>query len=95
MFAISSHFGSLPYKLVILLTSKDEVYINDKTKNFINFMGNELKNESCIYNFTEDLSIPYLLKKPSCTKYFSPWLASGRKLENDYINILKKINPLI
>tara|TARA_Y100000741_G_scaffold52832_1_gene36330 strand:- start:90 stop:1934 length:1845 start_codon:yes stop_codon:yes gene_type:complete len=73
-----------------LLISKDEVYINDKTKNFINFMGNELKNESCIYNFTEDLSIPYLLKKPSCTKYFAPWLASGKKLEKDYINILKK-----
>tara|TARA_Y100000590_G_scaffold467847_1_gene648241 strand:- start:2648 stop:4492 length:1845 start_codon:yes stop_codon:yes gene_type:complete len=73
-----------------LLISKDEVYINDKTKNFINFIGNELKNEICIYNFTEDLSIPYLLKKPSCTKYFSPWLASGKKLENDYIKILKK-----
>ena len=85
-------FVNLPLaknKFKNLLISKDEVYINDKTKNFINFVGNELKNESCIYNFTEDLSIPYLLKKPSCTKYFAPWLASGKKLEKDYINILK------
>ena len=43
--------------------------------------------------FTYDLAIPYLLKKPSCTKYFSSWLASPIAKQEDYIRQLKKIQP--
>ena len=67
--------------------------MNSKTRNFIDFLKIEFKNEKCIYNFTEDLSLAYLLKKPSCNKYFAPWLASGLKLEEDYINNLKENKP--
>ena len=49
----------------------------------------EIKNEYCIQNFTEDLILPYLIKKPTCNKYFSSWLASGYKIEQDYIEQLK------
>ena len=76
-----------------LLVAKDEMYINSETHNFIEFLKIEFKNEKCIYNFTEDLSIAYLLKKPSCNKYFAPWLASGLKLEKDYIKNLKETKP--
>ena len=74
-----------------LLITKDNKYINKETSNFINFLKIEFKNEKCINNFTEDLSIAYLLKKPSCNKYFAAWLTSGINLENDYIKNLKKI----
>ena len=74
-----------------LLITKDSKYINKETSNFINFLKIEFKNEKCINNFTEDLSIAYLLKKPSCNKYFAAWLTSGINLEHDYIKNLKKI----
>ena len=74
-----------------LLITKDNKYINKETSNFINFLKIEFKNEKCINNFTEDLSIAYLLKKPSCNKYFAAWLTSGINLEHDYIKNLKKI----
>ncbi len=86
-------FKNLPFapnKFKNLLISKDDVYLNTETKNFINFLKKDFKNESCVYNFTEDLSIPYLIKKPSCNKFFASWLTSGKKLEKDYINTLKK-----
>lgn len=51
------------------------------------------KDETCFQNFTEDLSIPYLIKKPTCTKYLGSWLASGKTLEADYIKILKIRKP--
>ena len=37
--------------------------------------------------------MPYLLKKPSCTKYWASWIASRTKSQKDYINELKKTKP--
>ena len=45
-----------------------------------------------MFNFTTDISFPYFIKKRTCNKYFSPWLISGIKLENEFINDLKKID---
>ena len=57
-------------------------------------MINEIfKDENCIQNFSTELLIPYLLKKPSCNKYFAPWLTSGKKLEEDYVKNLKETKP--
>ena len=64
-------------------------YMSDKRINIINYLKEETVNEKCIQNFTEDLVIPYLIKKPTCTKYFSSWLASGFNVEKDYIQQLK------
>ena len=33
--------------------------------------------------------MPYLIKKPTCTKYFSSFLASGFNIEKDYIEQLR------
>ena len=44
-------------------------------------------------NITYDDAIPYLLKKPSCTKYWASWLASPVIIQKDYINEIKKIEP--
>ena len=37
--------------------------------------------------------MPYLLKKPSCTKYWASWLASSTKTQKDYILELRKVMP--
>jgi hypothetical protein len=43
--------------------------------------------------FTYDFAIPYLLRKPSCTKYYAPWLASPLAKQKDYIKKLEIIQP--
>ena len=44
-------------------------------------------------NFTYDQILPYLMKKPTCTKYSSPWIASPLIKQDDYIKQLKASNP--
>ena len=36
-------------------------------------------------------AISYLLKKPTCTKYWSAWLTSPVAIQKDYINEIQKI----
>ena len=52
------------------------------------------KKEKCVQNFTADLILPYLLKKPSCTKYFSSWLALSKKSQLKYIEEIKITSPI-
>ena len=76
-----------------LILAKDSKFLTKKYNKKINWMSEIFKDEKCIQNFSTELLIPYLLKKPSCTKYFSSWLASGYELEMDYIKNLRKEKP--
>ncbi len=71
------------------INASDTEYLTEDRIKMVNLIKNEVKNEYCIQNFTEDLILPYLIKKPTCNKYFSSWLASGYKIEQDYIEQLK------
>ena len=79
------------FKNYIYLTNND--FLDQKTINLLKYYEQLTKEESCIQVFTFDLAIPYLLKKPSCTKYFSSWLASPTKKQKDYIEQIKKVKP--
>ena len=73
------------------IITNDSNYISEERRKSVSLLKQEFQNEKCLQNFTEDLVILYLIKKPSCTKYFSSWLASGFKMEkNILMNLLKK-----
>jgi hypothetical protein len=72
---------------------KDENFIDSKTIKFVNYYKTLNEESNCIQIFTFDLAIPYLLKKPSCTKYFSSWLASSTVKQNDYVKNLIIVDP--
>ena len=65
-------------------------FATSERKKILMEISDILEEEVCINNFTVDLSIPYLLNKPTCSKFFSSWIASGKKTETEYINYLKK-----
>ena len=71
------------------INASDIEYLTEDRIRMVNLIKSEVKDEYCIQNFTEDLILPYLIKKPTCNKYFSSWLASGYKIEQDYIEQLK------
>ena len=72
---------------------EDSYFMNNDTINIINYLKEVTKDEKCIENFTYDLSIPFFLKKTSCTPYYSSWLASPTVLQQDYIKRLKISKP--
>ena len=71
----------------------DKYFIDQKTIKLLDYYKQITEKDNCVQIFTYDLAIPYLLKKPSCTKYFSSWLASPIAKQEDYIRQLKKIQP--
>tara|TARA_Y100000389_G_C17150535_1_gene359388 strand:- start:163 stop:567 length:405 start_codon:yes stop_codon:yes gene_type:complete len=72
---------------------EDEYFMNNGTKDLIDYMKVESLNDSCVQNFTYELAIPYYLKKPSCTPYYSSFLAGSISLQKNYISKLKESNP--
>ena len=63
-------------------------------KKFLVRFNNLNKDEKCVQNFTVDLILPYLLKKPSCTKYFSSFLLLSKDAQLKYIRKLETNSPV-
>ena len=70
----------------------DYEFIDQDKRKLIDFYKKIAANDNCVQIFTFDLAFPYLLKKPSCTRYFSSWLTSPIKKQQIYIDDLKNIN---
>ena len=72
---------------------EDEIFLDQNTIKLINYYKPLSEEDGCITNITYEMeAISYLLKKPTCTKYWSAWLASPIAIQKDYINQIKK-NP--
>ena len=73
---------------------EDEIFLDQQTIKLINYYKPLSEEDGCIANITYEMdAISYLLKKPSCTKYWASWLASPVAIQKDYINEIKKTQP--
>ena len=73
---------------------EDEIFLNKKTVNLIKYYSELTKNENCVDNITFFDAIPYLLKKPSCTKYWASWLMSPTTIQKDYLFLTTYLSQL-
>ena len=86
-------------RILYYIKLSDEEFIKTGFSNPVHlnkFLGTfkELnKDEKCVQNFTVDLILPYLLKKPSCTKYFSSFLLLKKSSQLRYIDGLIISSP--
>ena len=87
------NFKNFKEKYITYINHNDEFFMNNGTKALIDYLKVESPNDKCVQNFTYELAIPYLLDKPSCTPYYSSFLAGSTSLQNDYIDMLKRANP--
>tara|TARA_Y100000817_G_scaffold313721_1_gene310498 strand:+ start:1153 stop:2979 length:1827 start_codon:yes stop_codon:yes gene_type:complete len=67
----------------------NDYYYNEN--NLVNYkkLRDELEGEECINNLTYEAAIPFVLSKPTCNKFYFPWSIVGRKLQSEYIDLLK------
>ena len=76
-----------------LINLQDNHYIDKNRNDFIDLYKVLSSNDKCFQNFTDDLILLYLIKKPSCTKFVASWLASPNHLQDNYIKSLKETKP--
>jgi hypothetical protein len=76
-----------------LLYSKDEKYLSNDYKSFLIFYEKLSKNDNCVQSLYDDLSLPYLLRKPSCTKYYAPTHIINGWTDNLFIEEFKQSMP--
>ena len=64
-------------------------YYNEN--NIVNYkkLRDELENEECINNLTYEAAIPFILSKPTCNKFYFPYSMGGKKIQSEYIGLLK------
>ena len=68
--------------------SDDQNYLVDNIKPFLN-------NYDCIQLFTNDAALPYLFKKPNCSKYYFIYSLGSVEDQNDLIKNMKNTNLVI
>ena len=72
---------------------EDKIFLDQKTIKLIEYYKQISEKDNCVENISYNDAIPYLLKKPTCTKYWATWLASPTSIQQDYINEIKKAQP--
>ena len=60
---------------------------------FIKTYKDLVKDENCVQQFTDDNAIPYLVNKPTCTKYYVNAHIIQNWTEENFIEELKYTNP--
>ena len=71
----------------------DDEFLNKNYLNFLNIYKELVKNEKCVQQFTDDNAIPYLVNKPTCTKYFAHAHVIKNWTEDNFIEELENAEP--
>ena len=71
----------------------DEFFLTERQNLLIKKYRNLTIKDKCVQIFTYESAIPYLLKKPSCNKFYSIWNIGSKKNQNLFINSIKNKEP--
>ena len=73
----------------------DKKFLQEDDIKFIEEASFLLKSEKCIQLYTYDSALLYLLKKPSCTKFYFIWSIASEAHQKILINDLENTNTII
>ena len=65
---INKHINEKNFHKITKLS--DDEFLDNNYINFLDTFRDLIKDEKCVQQFTDDNAIPYLVNKPTCTKYF-------------------------
>ena len=88
-------FNVLNFKnnIYTLINAKDEKFLSDEYKNFLKYYSDLSREDNCVQVLSDDISLPYFLKKPSCTQFFIPAHILSGWNEDKFINQISESNP--
>jgi len=76
-----------------LIYAEDKLFLKDNYKKFLKYYSEISKDDQCVQILSDDIALPYLLKKPSCTQFFIPAHILIGWNENKFIDQINKSNP--
>ncbi len=99
IFFFQNNYSNLPNifnsnKNFLMLTKiEDQKFLDKNYRKFINIFKDLTVNERCVQQFTDDNAIPYLVDKPTCTKYYVSAHIIENWTENNFIKELDEKSP--
>ena len=90
-----SNIYSFEKRLIKYSNLNDNHFIDDIDKKFINFSKEKFNSEICVSIFSNDVALLYLIKKPSCTKYYFTYTIGSLSNQKEMINGLSKANYIL
>ncbi|MFC1855287.1 hypothetical protein ACFL2A_01940 [Thermodesulfobacteriota bacterium] len=84
---------SAPTRISKFVKAPDRSFFTEDRWADIAMLQTIFENEPCILSLTNDASMPYLMKKPSCGEFFITWFASPKPLRDHLIADIKADSP--
>jgi len=81
---------SFPKRVVEYVNLEDRNFIASRHLSFIKEYNKIAYNENCVQYFIYESGFPYLLKKPSCSSFYSIFTLATNKNQKKFINSLKE-----
>ena len=76
-----------------LVNYPDEKFINLNYQKFFSYYKEIANQDTCVQIFTNEVAIPYFLKKPTCSKYFLLYSSTPLKMQKEIVRDLNKNSP--
>ena len=84
----------IPNKNFQMITKiDDKEFLDNDYYKFLKIYKDLIKDENCVQQFTDDNAIPYLIDKPTCTKYYVNAHIIQNWTENNFIKELRDTAP--
>ena len=87
------HIFNLKKNIYTLLHAKDELFLTEDYGEFLKYYSEISKDDKCVQVLSDDIALPFLLKKPSCTQFFIPAHILIGWNENKFIDQMNQSNP--
>ncbi len=79
------------FNIVEFVNLKNNTFLSKKDISKYQMLKVEFADDKCIQNLTFDSSIPYMLSKPSCNKFYFPFSIAGKDMQNNYVEKLAQL----
>jgi hypothetical protein len=77
-----------------LINYQDFSFISKDYQDLLTYYDKISSNDVCVMTFTNEVAIPYLLKKPTCSKYYLLYLATPLKIQKSIAKDLSDKSPV-
>ena len=76
-----------------LINKNDFSFVNNDYKEFIIYYRNLIKDDKCVLIFTNENALPYFLKKPTCSKFYTAYTSSPESLQKRFVEEIRDKIP--